>query len=163
MWFTLLLVTLCSLTTIHGYSSGAGQAVCQTNEMRPRHSGLNFNQNDPSVTINAVKNGNILDIEVQCRVAGGFKGYLIAIEKDGRQVGEFLISGHKAMGCATKILELLTLILLLDDLLKQNGKSLPIFKALMWRSGRLSYMSIQELDTKGEELNFEPLKSVINY
>ena len=102
MWFTLLLVTLCSLTTIHGYSSGAGQAVCQTNEMRPRHSGLNFNQNDPSVTINAVKNGNILDIEVQCRVAGGFKGYLIAIEKDGRQVGEFLISGHKAMGCATK-------------------------------------------------------------
>ena len=95
-------VTLCSLTTIHGYSSGAGQAVCQTNEMRPRHSGLNFNQNDPSVTINAVKNGNILDIEVQCRVAGGFKGYLIAIEKDGRQVGEFLISGHKAMGCATK-------------------------------------------------------------
>ena len=102
MWFTLLLVTLCSLSTIHGYSSGAGQAVCQTNEMRPRHSGLNFNQNDPSVTINAVKNGNILDIEVQCRVAGGFKGYLIAVEKDGRQVGEFLISGHKAMGCATK-------------------------------------------------------------
>ena len=74
MWFTLLLVTLCSLSTIHGYSGGAGQAVCQTNEMRPRHSGLNFNQNDPSVTINAVKNGNILDIEVQCRVAGGFKG-----------------------------------------------------------------------------------------
>merc|ERR1712062_386431 len=146
MWFTLLLVTLCSFSTIHGYSGGAGQAVCQTNEMKPRHSGLNFNQNDPSVTINAVKNGNILDIEVQCRVAGGFKGYLIAIEKDGRQVGEFL-----------------TLILLLDDLLKQNGKSLPIFKALMWRSERLSYMSIQELDTKGEELNFEPLKSVINY
>ena len=31
-----------------------------------------------------------------------FSGYLIAVEKDGRQVGEFLISGHKAMGCATK-------------------------------------------------------------
>ena len=29
-------------------------------------------------------------------------GYLIAVEKDGKQVGEFIISGHKAMGCATQ-------------------------------------------------------------
>merc|ERR1712122_268977 len=99
MWFTLVL-TLCSLSSIHAYSRGAGQAVCQTNEMRPRHSGLNFVENDPSINIDAVKNGNILDITVQSN--NGFKGYLIAVENDGKQVGEFIISGHKAMGCATQ-------------------------------------------------------------
>ena len=117
MWFTLVL-TLCFLSPIRAYSSGAGQAVCQTNEMKPRRSGINFVENDPSINIDAVKNGNILDITVQSN--NGFKGmkvvnfpanlsntffylgYLIAVEKDGKQVGEFIISGHKAMGCATQ-------------------------------------------------------------
>ena len=71
MWFTLVL-TLCSLSHIHAYSRGAGQAVCQTNEMRPRHAGINFVENDPSINIDAVKNGNILDITVQSN--NGFKG-----------------------------------------------------------------------------------------
>ena len=71
MWFTLVL-TLCSLSPIHAYSRGAGQAVCQTNEMKPRHSSINFVENDPSINIDAVKNGNILDITVQSN--NGFKG-----------------------------------------------------------------------------------------
>ena len=53
MWFTLVL-GLCLVSSIHGFSEGAGTSACKGNlQMKPGHQNLDFEDNDDKISIEA--------------------------------------------------------------------------------------------------------------
>ena len=53
MWFTLVL-GICLVSSIHGFSEGAGTSACKGNlQMKPGHQNLEFEDNDDKILIEA--------------------------------------------------------------------------------------------------------------
>ena len=72
MWFTLVL-GLCLISSIHGFSEGAGTSACKGKlQMKPGHQNLEFEENDDKISIEAEKESDTLKITINSSEA--FRG-----------------------------------------------------------------------------------------
>merc|ERR1712004_313142 len=108
MWFTLVL-GLCLVSSIHGFSEGAGTSACKGNlQMKPGHQNLEFENNDDKISIEAERESDDT-LKITITTSEAFRGYLVVVqdkseEDGGKPIGEFVLSGsnHNGLRCTSK-------------------------------------------------------------